>query len=134
MATIVNSVYSYLVTLWCQPHWWAEAWSSFVLVSWSLTFIFGSATDNPSYTALVNSAPVLFWDIAGLIAGSLQLAGLLLDNRWLRAFTAFVSSYLFTYLMLSFTSQNHFYPSLSVYGGFVGINIMAMYKQIRPSK
>lgn len=132
VTTAISRAYQYLVGLWRQPHWWAETWSGIVMVGWSLSSLLGTPlSDRPAYDALLTTAPALFWQIGGLAAGVSQLSFLLLNNRWLRAFAAALSGYLFTCVMVSFARENHYPPAMALYGGYVGINLMAMYKQLR---
>lgn len=123
---------AYMVGLWRQPHWWAENWSGFVMIAWALIPLCGEPlSTHPGFSVLLQTAPSMMWELLGLTIGLTQVTSLIFNNRLMRGFAAFASAWFFSFILVSFARGGNYAPGMAVYGGYVGINIMAMYKLIR---
>lgn len=122
----------YMFGLWRQPHWWAEQWSSAVTIGWALSNLVGkSLDDRPTFAVMLDYASAATWEWVALGVGLFQLFALILNHRWLRAIAAFFCNWFFVIVLVSFVLGDTYPPSLALYAGYVGINLMAMYKLIR---
>jgi hypothetical protein len=132
MITKIKSFLHYMFALWRQPHWWAEQWGAAVILCWALFSLLGMPLDDrPGYAFMMRIAPGPLWGYLALAAGVFQLGALVVNNRWLRAIGAFMCAWFFSIVLLSLALENSFPPGMALYGGYIGINWMAMYKLLR---
>lgn len=112
---------------WMRPHWFAELWSSVVLVGfagWSLIQPISSDAFK-SFDAVVRIMPAECWSYATGVVGVAQFGALWADQRLLRGLAAFAATWLFSALSLGaitgFPSPMDVFPV-----GFLGINLFAL--------
>lgn len=112
---------------WRRPHWFAELWSSVVLVGfagWSLVQPISSDAFK-SFDAIVRVMPAECWSYATGLTGIIQFGALWADRRALRGIAALCSTWLFSALtigaVMAFPSPIDVFPI-----GFLGINLFAL--------
>lgn len=114
--------------------WWAEFWSGVVAVQWAVLSIVGDEK-----LSLFASMPVLlrigngnFWRVILLGFGSLQIAFLIADGRWLRWAMALLMVWLWSMMTIGVWIAIPYWPPASLYFGFAGINIFSVLRLPKP--
>jgi hypothetical protein len=129
----------YLVHLWQtivelthRDFWWAEFFSALALMIWALVNIENpEALSSHNFWPLLQVAPESFWERASLCVGTMQLIALAADNRWARAFGAFLATWLVGCIFGNLMHLGH-WPTGAVGYYFAALctSIMALWKNI----
>ena len=118
-----------------QPHWWAEVWAAAMLTAWASVNIGDGSALSPKYFGpLLHLAPECFWERAAFLVGLFQLASLARDNRWFRATSGFLASWLFGAVATGMLFSGYAPPGAVVF--YIGnglLNLAALYRNIRGS-
>ncbi len=114
-------------TWWQRPHWFAEFWSSVVLVGFGVGAIMAPAAlvEMRTFTVALKLMPEGAWGCATGAVGLFQFGALWADSRWLRAAAAAAATWLMAEIalcaVLSLPSPLAMFPL-----GFLGLNMFAL--------
>jgi hypothetical protein len=115
-----------------RDFWWAEFFGAFGLVGFALVCLVSpDALSQTNFWPLLRVAPEIVWERAAFLIGFLQLFGLALDNRSVRAGIAFLSAGLVGSIFANFLHLGHWPPpAIGFYFAGFCCNCMALWKNI----